>query len=61
VSLEEDDVAVVIVALALEEVVEADFVEPWRPTHTSNMSANAVVRLVRLDHHRERVSTERGS
>src|SRR5437867_9735769 len=55
VALEEDDVAVVIVAFALEEVVKADFVERRGGCVGRNVTANAVLRLVRLDDHRERI------
>src|SRR4051812_48580424 len=57
-SLEEDDVAVVVVALALEEMVEADFVERCGRRERRNVSANAVVGLVRLDDHCERVPAD---
>ena len=58
VSLEVDDVAVVIVALALEEVVEPDFVERGRRRERRDVTADAVLGLVRLDHHRQRVPAD---
>src|SRR5688572_4117707 len=50
-----NDVAVVMVALALEEVVEPDFIQRGRRCIGRNMTANPVVELVGPDHHRERV------
>ena len=58
VSLEVDDVAVVVVALALEEVVEADFVERGGRCEGRDVTADAVFGLVGLDHHRQRVPAD---
>ena len=55
VALEVDDVAVVVVALALEEVVEPDFVERGRRRVGRDVAADALFELVGLDHHRQRV------
>ena len=55
VSLEIDDVAVVVVALALEEVVEPHLIERGRRCEGRDVTADPVFRLVRLDDHRERV------
>ncbi len=55
VSLEEDDVAVVVVALPLEEVVEADFVERGGRRESRDVPTDPLVDLVRLDDHRQRV------
>ena len=43
VALEVDDVAVVVVALALEEVVEADFVERGGRRERRDVAADAVL------------------
>ena len=58
VSLEVDDVAVVIVALALEEVVEPDFVERGCRRVGRDVTADAVFELVGLDNHREGVPSD---
>ena len=55
VTLEVDDVAVVVVALALEEVIQPDLVERRRRRIGRNVAADALFQLVRLDHHRQRV------
>jgi hypothetical protein len=55
VALEVNDVAVVAVALALEEVVEADLVERRRRREGRDVAADAVFELVGLHHHCERV------
>ena len=55
VALEVDDVAVVVVALALEEVVEPDFVERGGRGEGRDVAADAVFDLVGLDDHRQRV------
>ena len=55
VTLEVDDVAVERIALALEEVVEADLIERGGRRKGGNVSADAVFGLVGLDHHRQRV------
>ena len=51
VTLKVDDVAVVAVVSA-EEMVEADFVERGGRRERRDMTADALVRLVRFDHHR---------
>ena len=58
VSLEVDDVAVVIVALALEEVIEPDFVERGGRRVGRDVTADAVLELVGLDDHRQRVPSD---
>ena len=58
VALEVDDVAVVVLALALEEVVEADFVQGGGRGERRDVPADAVFRLVRLDDHRQRVPAD---
>ena len=58
VALEEDDVAVVTGALALEEVVEADLVERRRRSERRDVPADAVTELVGADDHRERVPAD---
>ena len=58
VSLEVDDVAVVIVALALEEVVEPHFVERGGRGERRDVTADAVFELVGLDDHREGVPAD---
>ncbi len=55
VPLEVDDVAVVVVALPLEEVVEPDFVERCGRRVRRDVAADALFDLVRLHHHRQRV------
>src|SRR5207248_6654839 len=55
VAMEEDDVAVVVLALALEEMIEADLVQRRRRCVGRDVPADAVLRLVRLDDHSERV------
>ena len=55
VTLEVDDVAVVVVALALEEVIEADLVERGGRGEGRDVAADAVLDLVGLHHHRQRV------
>ena len=57
-ALEVDDVAVVVVALALEEVVEADFVERGGRRVRRDVTADAVLGLVGLDDHRQRVPAD---
>jgi hypothetical protein len=51
--LEEDHVAVVTLALAFEEVVEADLIERRRRRKRRDMSPDAVAHLVGADHHRQ--------
>ena len=58
VALEVDDVAVVVVALALEEVVEADFVERRGRRVRRDVAADPLFELVGLDHHRQRVPAD---
>ena len=58
VSLEIDDVAVVVVALALEEVIEPDFVERGGRGVRRDVTADAVLELVGLDDHRQRVPAD---
>jgi hypothetical protein len=55
VALEVDDVAVVVVALAFEEMIEADFVEGGCGCVGGDVAADAVFELVRLDDHRQRI------
>ena len=55
VALEEDDVAVVALAPALEEVVEADFVQRGRRGERRDVAADAVAQLVGAHDHRQRV------
>ena len=58
VPLEVDDVAVVVVALALEEVIEADLVERCGRRISGDVAADAVLGLVGLHHHGERVPAD---
>jgi hypothetical protein len=53
--LEEDDVAVVASAAALEEMVEADLVQGCRGGERRYVAANAVAQLVRANDHRQGV------
>src|SRR5262249_19932062 len=54
-SLEEDDVAVMVFSLAFEEMIEPDLVERGGRCVGRDVSPDAILRLVRFDHHRERV------
>src|SRR4029453_18742185 len=58
VALEVDDVAVVVVALALEEVIEADFVERRGRSIGRDVTADSVLELVGFDDHRQRVPSD---
>ena len=55
VALEENHVAVVALAPALEEVVEAHLVQRGRRRERRDVSADAVAQLVGADDHRQRV------
>ena len=55
VALEIDDVAVVALALAAEEVVEPDFVERGGGGERRDVAADALFDLVGLDDHRQRI------
>src|SRR5688572_5934362 len=59
VSLEVNDVAVVVLALALEEMVEADLVQGGRRGKCRDVTTDPVFRLVRLHHHCERVPADK--
>ena len=54
-SLEVNDVAVVAIALAAEEVIETDFVQRGGGGERGDVAADALLDLVGLDHHRQRV------
>ena len=58
VALEEDDVAVVAVAVPAEEVVEADFVERRRRRERRDVAADALFRLVGAHDHRRGVPAD---
>ena len=58
VALEVDDVAVVVVALAAEEVVEADLVERRGRGVGRDVAADALFGLVRAHHHGQRVPAD---
>ena len=55
VPLEVDDVAVVVVALALEEMVEPHFVQRGGRRERRDVAADALFQLVGLHHHRQRI------
>src|SRR4029078_8902621 len=57
-SLEVNDVAVVVLALALEEVVEPHFVQGGGGRKRRNVPTDAIFRLVALHHHRQRVPAD---
>src|SRR5688572_23871548 len=57
-ALEIDDVAVVAIALAAEEVVEPDLVQRGGGGERRNVAADAFLELVRLDDHRQRVPAD---
>src|SRR5690606_26021604 len=61
VALEVDLVAVLAVVLAAEEVVEADLIERRRAGEGGQVAADAIGRLVGLDHHDRGVPTDVGA
>src|SRR5205814_111798 len=55
VALEENDIALVARAFALEEMIEADFVQRGRGGERRDVAADPVTELVGANDHRERV------
>src|SRR5262245_57732739 len=55
VTLEVNNVAVVAIAPAAEEVVETDLIQGGSGREGGNVAADAVLEFVGLDHHRQRI------